>query len=392
MISEELISWAIETINSREINNEVLENQLSSVSIVIPTFCRQDYVLRQIAYWAGSNASIFIMDGSPQPIDEKINLLISKFSNINYFHLEISYVDRIKKACDYIDTDYAICLADDDLFFKEGLCDAIGFLSKKESAIACISMPIGIDFNIQKNQTEYFPYGDSLENYEVTDNNAINRIEYAMSSYRTATSYGLFRSSEFKIIWNGLQSSSCLEATEYEHAISTYIYGKLVNSNSLYWLRSHECEPVDSVIDGTRRTTFDLWCNDPKYNSEYSLFLDRLITRIVDNNKIKISQAQIIVNNSVHLLNGKHEGLMNDSLSLKLAQFLLNILEFVPFLKKIVSFLRLTKFGIKIRSFIRFLIRRGQSSQRVSFDSLTNKNDEALQKMTFFVNKFHSLK
>jgi glycosyltransferase domain-containing protein len=392
MISEELISWANKSIELQQDNHQISGKQLSSLSIVIPTFCRKEYIVRQIAYWASSGASVFIMDGSPQPIDGSIKLLISKFSNINYFHMKISYVDRIRKACEYIDTDYAICLADDDLYLKEGLCDAIDFLNNKESPIACISMPLGVDYHIQNKQTVFFPYGDSLENYEVTDSSAINRIEYAMSGYRTATSYGLFRATEFKVIWSELQSSSCLEATEYEHAISTYIFGKLENCKSLYWLRSHECEPVDSEIDGSRRTTFDLWCNDPNFDEEYSLFIERLNKRILKNIKIDGNTAQKVVNKSVLLLNGRHEGLMNDSASLKFAQFILNILVFIPFIKRIVTYLRLTKFGIKIRSFIRFIVRRGRSSQRASFDLLVKKNDKALKDMTLFVNKFHSLK
>ena len=81
-------------------------------------------------------------------------------------------------------------------------------MNKRKSPIACISMPLGIDYDAEKKKAIFFPYGDSLENYQVTDNSVINRIEYAMSSYRTATSYALYRAKEFKVIWHEINSSS----------------------------------------------------------------------------------------------------------------------------------------------------------------------------------------
>ena len=81
MISEELISWANKSIELQQDNHQISGKQLSSLSIVIPTFCRKEYIVRQIAYWASSGASVFIMDGSPQPIDGSIKLLISNHLN-----------------------------------------------------------------------------------------------------------------------------------------------------------------------------------------------------------------------------------------------------------------------------------------------------------------------
>ena len=392
MISKQFLSWVNDNIQSRDVDSKSSFHQLSNLSIVIPTFCRQDYILRQISYWASSNASIIIMDGSSEPLEDSIIFLISKYNNIKYFHSEISYVDRIRTACDYINTKYAICLADDDIYLKEGLCKAIDFMDTKESSIACISMPLGIDYDLEKKQAIFFPYGDSLDNYQVNNNNAVKRIEYAMNNYRTATSYALFRSINFKAVWYEINSSSCLEATEYEHAITTYLFGRLENCQSLYWLRSHECEPVDSVIDGSRETTFNLWCEDPLYANEYSSFVERLTKRIIKKSKIEKTIAHNVVKNSITSLNGKHEGLMNDSFSLNLAQSLLTLLEFIPLLKRIVRYLRLTKFGIKLRSFIRLLIRRGHSSQRARFESLMQINKKVLKNIIVFVNKFHSLK
>jgi len=393
MINPSLLSWVARYNNlSDEKDHHSNLNNLRDLSIVIPTFSRQDYILRQIYYWASTKATIFIMDGSSEPLDDSLLLLLSKIGNIKYFHLEISYVERIKKACDHIKTRYAMCLADDDIYLKEGICKAIDFMNKNKDPLGCISKPMGLDYNFARKETMLFPYGDSLENFRVIDDNISERLEYAMASYRTATSYALFRSNEFKLIWNGIISSSCLEATEYEHAISTYIYGKLENCGSLYWLRSHECEPVDSIIDGTRRTTFDLWCKDSVYEKEYISMVERLNNKIIFNSKLNKNEASNLILNSIGHLNGKHEGLMNDSLTLRFMQYVLKILEYVPFIKKFVIYLRFTKYGKKIRSMIRIVTRKGDSLQSKNHQSILLSNNEALKKVVEFVNQFHQLK
>ena len=95
---------------------------------------------------------------------------------------------------------------------------------------------------------------------------------------------------------------------------------------------------------------------------------------------------------NIILLTGKHAGLMNNSFTLKVMQYLLNILEFIPIIKKIVRYLRLTKYGKKIRSIIRLVIRGGDSSQRASYKASLLENDIVLKNMALFINKFHSLK
>jgi hypothetical protein len=70
---------------------------------------------------------------------------------------------------------------------------------------------------------------------------------------------------------------SSLETVEYEHAIRTYLYGRLISTDSIYWIRSFEAQPVPSIVDGTRATDFYTWLNGVQFESERKAFESRLV-------------------------------------------------------------------------------------------------------------------
>jgi glycosyltransferase domain-containing protein len=390
MIGAGLIKWTEQELDKKK-KSDNEHNQLSQLTIIIPSFCRQDYLVRQVVFWAFTDVNVVIADGSPELLDVSLIDMISDLPNISYNHLVDSYTSRIKKSCSYINTPYAMCLADDDLYLKKGLCRAIDYLNQNAGVVACMGQILGVDYDLQKQHGFYFPYGGSLRSYQVKSEDPVTRLKYALNGYRTATSYAIYRAQTFKDVWHGIQTTSCLEATEYEHAMATYMHGSLSTIEDFYWLRSYECEPVDSLIDGTRETTFDVWWSKNEYKQECLFLVERLVIKLCDNSNVEKNQSRDIINELIgYILNRKHVGLMNQTISLIFIRRIFKILTMFSFVENVVSKLRSTAVGIAIRSRIRTLI-RGKKMQFVASDgsSLCKHTLAELEETLIWVDDFH---
>ena len=200
MISLGFIKWIEQELEKKKNKLNNVHNQLSQLTIIIPSFFRQEYLVRQVILWAYTDATIIIADGTFEPLNSRLIKIISNIPNISYKHLTDSYVSRIKRSSNYISTPYAMCLADDDIFLKEGLCRAIDKLNQDHEILACMGQTIGVDYDAKIMRGSYISYGDSLRGYQVKLENPEDRIRYAMDGYRSATPYAVYRTIEFKNI------------------------------------------------------------------------------------------------------------------------------------------------------------------------------------------------
>jgi glycosyltransferase domain-containing protein len=367
-------------------------DHLSQLTIVIPSYCRQDYLLRQIAYWSFSNATIVIVDGSPTPLASQLLDLISDVPNIKYLNLTDSYTNRLKEACRHIKTPYAMCLADDDIFLMEGLCHTIDHLNKNSEIVACIGQAIGVDYDDKKMCSYFFPYGDSLENYQVAHKDSVERIHFGINDYRTATSYAVFRAPTFKDVWHSLQMTSCLEATEYEHAIATYTLGRLATIPNVYWLRSFECGPVDSLIDGSRKLDFSTWWYSKEYKHECVDFVSRLAIKLSKNSSLKEHNASKEIMRVIdHILCDRHTGLMNENRSMMLFACMLNVLNHFYFLHKCLIKFKSTRLGGVIRNAIMAAIRGAAADPITSAKyGMTYQTSIEIKNALMLISSFHA--
>lgn len=393
MINAGLVEWVKANLEKKAETNRG-HDHLSQLTIVIPSFCRQDYLLRQIAYWSFSKVTIIIADGSPVPIDSQLLDLISDIRNIKYLNLNDSYVNRLKEACKYIKTPYAMCLADDDFFLMEGLCQTIDYLNKNGEIVACIGQAIGVDYDDKKMSTYYFPYGGSLENYQVQQKYSVTRVHYGIDNYRTATSYAVFRASTFKDIWRSIQMTSCLEATEYEHAITTYAIGKLSTIANIYWLRSFECEPIDSLIDGTRKLDFLTWWNSEEYKLECVNFVRRLAIKLSENSFLNEQDSSNEINKIInYILSKRHTGLVNKNLFMMILSGVIKGVNNSSYLHKCFTKVKSTHIGRIIRNCIIAAI-RGATVDSTEFpvDQMSNQTSLEIKNILVFITNFHAAK
>jgi hypothetical protein len=63
-----------------------IHSNLPLLTVVIPSYCRQDFIIRQCAYWHGSGLSVVIMDGSPEPLASNLHQAITGLGDITYVH------------------------------------------------------------------------------------------------------------------------------------------------------------------------------------------------------------------------------------------------------------------------------------------------------------------
>jgi glycosyltransferase domain-containing protein len=345
---------------------------LSKLTIVIPTFERPDFLLRQIRYMANWNVRIIIIDGSEVPLSAELLIILKDLPHIDYRHRQLSYVARLSSIVNEVVTPYVMCLADDDLYLQTGLLHAINKLELDSSAVACMGQSLGLDKFLSKSYV--FRYGSNLQNYSVVGVTPQQRILNGFSEYRSAASYAIFRTSVFKDIWVPREDISCLEAVEYEHAIRTYLYGGLITTESIYWLRSFESQPIPSVLDGNRATDFDIWFNADGFKEERITFENRLISLFEDSGNISELDSEKIYNDIIGKIIGKsHSSLAEvDFKGLILANLLIRLSAIPP-----LSFLKTTKlWKIKLRPLLDYALRKiGKNPGDGYLESVTEIKD-----------------
>ncbi|MDE0731091.1 MAG: hypothetical protein OSB36_09220, partial [Longimicrobiales bacterium] len=86
------------------------EVDLSMLTVVVPSFNRKDYLLRQIRFWASSSARLIIVDGSTLPIDGRIRSAVDAHPGIEYLHHQEGFLGRMSFAAGLIETPYAVLL------------------------------------------------------------------------------------------------------------------------------------------------------------------------------------------------------------------------------------------------------------------------------------------
>lgn len=278
---------------------EVALASLSLLTVVIPCYGRQDFLLRQCVYWHGSGVSVVIVDGSPQALAESVQKTIHGLGDVTYLHAAISMMDRLKLACDHICTPYAILLGDDEFLLHGGLCSAIGALERDPSLAACIAQSMAF----------YAPtvdgpvtYGDGYPHrgYSVRDVEVAQRLKTAMANYTAATCYAVLRTPVWKKSWGQLENWSSPYVGEMQQGLTTYIWGMLDTVDEVYWMRSSENRPVTSK-DFNRGLSFREWWSSPRFSTEQHRFLSILESELEHATGMTGDAARKVVRESVEV-------------------------------------------------------------------------------------------
>ena len=210
---------------------------LSQLSIVIPTYNRQSYVLRNIRILSSTLASIYILDGSPDPIPSAIT---TKFpDNICYSHLPISLLERLRSVLPSLTTRYTVLLGDDDIYIPSTLHHLISFLDSNPfySSASGLSLLFNSKPCLSLQKLCYFP-----DRHHLCSPNPSYRLTEHLNNYKPSYIYAVTRTDDWRAAWS-IASSIKLPVKAafevlYEAAMS--VLGPHYYSFNLYWLRSLE--------------------------------------------------------------------------------------------------------------------------------------------------------
>ncbi|MCB1180118.1 MAG: TIGR00180 family glycosyltransferase, partial [Leptospiraceae bacterium] len=264
-----------------------------SLSIVIPTYNRQNYVLRNMKFWSNKNVLVYVLDGSADSIEK--NKLEGLGENINYFHLPITFPERVKKSLELVKTKYTVFMGDDEFYFPSGLKQCIDELEKNEDLVACSGRCLGFQYK-NKILSSWFMYNNQ-KNYSISSNDPIERMKYHMENYTPSTVYGVTRTEDWKNSWRSFTEKEfpIFSMAEIQLELSLSFFGKSKVIPVLTWFRSYENE---TVLTGegsfSRENVFENWWNKTEKIEEINEFLDIMSETLFKQNKFNLSKEEII--------------------------------------------------------------------------------------------------
>ena len=130
--------WCLDALKRHSGAGSELSGELSSLTVVVPSWQRQDYLLRQIRYWSASSASLVIVDGSRLPLPDRIRSAVEAHPRITYRHDLLSQADRLRLAGGLIKSPYAVMLGDDEFHLPAGLSASIRVLDYDQKLVGCM--------------------------------------------------------------------------------------------------------------------------------------------------------------------------------------------------------------------------------------------------------------
>lgn len=254
-------------------------SELSQLTLVIPTYNRQKYALRSMRYWSGRGPTVYVMDGSAEPIDSF--QLAGLASNIHYIHSSTGIVNRILLASKLIKTKYAAMIGDDEFFLPAGLTKCIQFLEAHSDYVACSGLTFLFSYvkNLMVGKQNY-----SIQTgYEIDQATPEERLRAHFGNYTPSSVSAVTRAD----VWSkavelfAAREFAVFAITELEFEFFVSFAGKSKVLSELMWLRSSENRPIRGT-DASLVTTnqFRTWWNLEDARAEKNEFIDIVVSKL----------------------------------------------------------------------------------------------------------------
>ena len=236
---------------------------LENLTLVMPTYKRQRYALRNMHYWSNTAVTLRVLDGSDTPIENR--MLDSFGDNVIYKHDSRSLDERIEGVLSEVDTKYIALIGDDEFYIISAVESCINELERDDSIVSCCGCCIG--FNVDKNASKVYgwlPYGYRLIGYnETMHDSPEERLGGHMQNYLPTLLYGITRSHPWKAAFKVVTERKFIFLAAWELQFEMYISfsGKAKVLKELMWLRSNgEVEPVRFKYKGIESDVrFEEW-------------------------------------------------------------------------------------------------------------------------------------
>ena len=249
-----------------------MKNLLSKLTLVIPTYNRQSYALRNMRYWSGQGATVLIIDGSDSPIPT--DDLAGFSDNIYYHYLPVSMYDRLKYSLELIETDYCALMGDDEFFLPSALQNCINELDTCIELVSCIGRCMGFGVSLS-GVTGFIEY-PLMESYSIMQDDSIDRMLAHMDPYVPSTIYSVVRTHVWKRAINVLvkREFSAFAIGELQFELAVCCQGKSKVIPELMWLRSNESPGIRGTDESLKpEKTFIGWWRNSALKMERAEFL-----------------------------------------------------------------------------------------------------------------------
>ncbi len=282
--------------------NVIDYDYLSKLTIVIPTYNRQNFLFRQCTYWSGTGVTLILIDGSPTLLKINLQKKLKKFQNVTYLHSKTSLGKRLLKASKLIVTPYTVLCSDDDFITKSGAVSAVKLLEKQPDLVACRGESIYASISKDKQSVRYILMQRKFMNFQATQDKIEDRLSYAFRDYNGASSHAIARTNIWKKSWvEGYSKNySTSNASEYYQNIATYICGKVVCIPSLQLIHTNENGAIDTPADN-RSLLFTEWLTSDKYKNERVNFINDLSSLVPTIGSEKQKRPQEIIKETLQI-------------------------------------------------------------------------------------------
>ena len=244
---------------------------LSNLTIIVPTYLRQEFIIRQCLYWQKSGVKLLILDGTPESLPHELAITLKNFSFAKYVHAPLDFHSRLRLAKKYIDTKYSVLCGDDEFLLGSGLNAAILKLENDSKLVAVIGQSLRY-YLANGGSKSIYAKGYATEGYEVRHKNPRDRLEYAFAKYNAATCYAVMKSEAWIRSWGSVSKWTSPDIIELQHAFKVYIQGELSSISDVYWMRSVENPPVHTSKHNRRLSGIEWW-NSQKFSLEHEALI-----------------------------------------------------------------------------------------------------------------------
>lgn len=299
-ISPSLERWFLSRISAPNVGRGTAD-PLEKLTVIVPSYCRQPFLLRQIVYWMHAPMKVIILDGSPEPLSSQLLKSIEPLSNITYLHNPVYLTERLAAAGRMIGTPYAVLLGDDEFHLHSGLRNAVQHLQENPGVAGCIGQ--SIKFYISKHNSR-IAYGSGYSHfkYEAWAGSVLKRFEHAMEHYNAATCYAVLRTDIWKDSWAAVVKTSCKDVVEVQQALATYGAGKFSTVDRIQWLRSYEVVPVTDH-NHFKILSFPSWWTSAVYADERRKVAAAIAAVIQKYAHLPIAEAESTARNGLEMFN-----------------------------------------------------------------------------------------
>lgn len=286
-------SKAVNWILNIEHSNDLMSKNPETLTIIIPTMNRSDFLIRLLKYYAdtGYKHWILIGDSSNEEHIKKtknaIKALKDKLKIIYQECPDLNDAECAQQLIKMISTQYAVFVADDDFLIPNGLEQSIAFLEEHRDYIAAHGTAILL--NLQSSG----PHGQikNLSNYKlpsIEEDTASQRILNHLNDY-SVTLFCVHRTEYWKTMYEEVDTIRDKSfGSELLPCCLSVIQGKVKQLDCLYLVRQkHDRRYLLPNMDD--------WINSPNWEPSYKVFRDRLAEELVRQDGITLNEAKSIV-------------------------------------------------------------------------------------------------